>query len=158
MIETREKQIHGAVYSVTQLPARRALRLKAKLLRLFGPALAQLFLPGNNSESMSGLPFSKTEAVRAVESLMSQLDDKIFESLVLELCQGVRKDGMELTDSVIDVEFAGDLGTLMQVLWFVIDCNFGSFFGESGIGSLFGATAPMPQNRQPDTRKTSIRT
>ncbi len=73
MIETREKQIHGAVYSVTQLPARRALRLKARLLRLFGPALAQLFLPGNNNESMSGLPFSKTEAVRAVESLISQL-------------------------------------------------------------------------------------
>ena len=46
MIQTKEKQIHGAVYSVTQLPARRALRLKAKLLRLFGPALAHLFLPG----------------------------------------------------------------------------------------------------------------
>lgn len=158
MIQTKEKQIKGAVYSVTQLPARRALRLKAKLLRLFGPALAQLFLPGSNAESMSGLPFSKAEAVRAVESLMSQLDDKTFESLVLELCQGVRKDGMELTDSVIDIEFAGDLGTLMQVLWFVIDCNFGSFFVESGIGNLFGNVTPMPQSRQPDTRKTSIRT
>jgi hypothetical protein len=158
MIQTKEKQIKGAVYSVTQLPARRALRLKAKLLRLFGPALVQLFLPGGTNESMSGLPFSKTEAVLAVESLMAQLDDKTFENLVMELCQGVRKDGMELTESVIDIEFAGDLGTLMQVLWFVIDCNFGSFFGESGIGRLFGATAPIPQNRQPDTKKTSIRT
>lgn len=158
MIETREKQIHGAVYTVTQLPARRALRLKAKLLRLFGPALAQLFLPGGSDPSISGLPFSKSEAVKAVESLMAQLDDRTFENLVLELCQGVRKDGMELTDSVIDIEFAGDLGTLMQVLWFVIDCNFGSFFGESGIGSLFEASPAMPQNRQPDTRKTSIRT
>jgi hypothetical protein len=158
MIQTKEKQIKGAVYSVTQLPARRALRLKAKLLRLFGPALAQLLLPGGSNDSISGLPFSKAEAVRAVESLMAQLDDKTFESLVLELCQGVRKDGMELTESVIDVEFAGDLGTLMQVLWFVIDCNFGSFFGESGIGSLFGNIAQVPQNRQPDTKKTSIRT
>ena len=158
MIQTREKQIKGALYSVTQLPARRALRLKAKLLRLFGPALAQLFLPGGNQENIAGLPFSKAEAVRAIESLMAQLDDKTFENLVLELCQGVRKDGMELTESVIDVEFAGDLGTLMQVLWFVIDCNFGSFFGESGIGRLFEAPASMPQNRQPDTRKTSIRT
>ena len=156
MIQTREKQIHGALYSATQLPARRALRLKTKLLRLFGPALAQLFLPGSSNENMAGLPFSKAEAVRAVESLMAQLDDRTFENLVLELCQGVRKDGIELTDAVIDVEFAGDLGTLMQVLWFVIDCNFGSFFGESGIGRLFEAT--MPQNRQPDTRKTSIRT
>jgi hypothetical protein len=157
MIETREKQIHGAVYSVTQLPARRALRLKSKLMRLFGPALAQLLLPGGNSENITGLPFSKQEAVKAVESLIQQLDDKTFENLVIELCQGVRKEGMELTESVIDVEFAGDLGTLMQVLWFVIDCNFGSFFGESGIGSLFGASAPIPQNRQPDTRTTSIR-
>ena len=158
MIQTKEKQIHGAIYSVTQLPARRALRLKAKLLRLFGPALAHLFLPGAGNESIAGLPFSKAEAVSAVESLMTQLDDKTFESLVIELCQGVRKDGMELTESVIDVEFAGDLGTLMQVLWFVIDCNFGSFFGESGIGRLFKVATPIPQNRQPDSRKTSIRT
>lgn len=157
MIETREKHINGSVYSCTQLPARRALRMKAKLLRIFGPALAQLFLPGGKDQSMAGLPFSKGEAVKAIESLMAQLDDKTFESLVLELCQGVRKEGMELTDSVIDVEFAGDLPTLMQVLAFVVDCNFGSFFGESGIGGLFKEATPMPQIRQPDTRKTSIR-
>lgn len=157
MIETREKQINGSTYSCTQLPARRALRMKAKLLRIFGPSLAQLFLPGGTDKNMAGLPFSKGEAVKAIECVMLQLDDKTFENLVLELCQGVRKEGMELTDSVIDVEFAGDLPTLMQVLAFVVDCNFGSFFGESGIGSLFKEEPPMPQSRQPDTRKTSIR-
>lgn len=59
MIETREKHINGSVYSCTQLPARRALRMKAKLLRIFGPALAQLFLPGGKDQSMAGLPFQK---------------------------------------------------------------------------------------------------
>ena len=129
MIETREKQINGSVYICTQLPARRALRMKAKLLRIFGPALAQLFLPGGKDQrAWPGFLFQKEKLCKAIESLMSQLDDKTFESLVLELCQGVRKEGMELTDSVIDVEFAGDLPTLMQVFGLRGRLQFRFFF------------------------------
>ena len=46
MIETKEKQIGDATYSVTQLPARRALKLKNKLIKMFGTAITQLLMTG----------------------------------------------------------------------------------------------------------------
>lgn len=144
MIETKEKEINGSRYTVTQMTARRALRMKAKLLRLFGAPLAQLFLP-SGEEPIDGMAFSKDEAVKALQSLAMELDDKTFEFLIVELLKEVRKDGVELTESVIDLEFAGDLLTLFKVVWFVLEANFGSFFGEGGIGDLF--TAPQTQKQ-----------
>lgn len=142
MIETREKKIDGSSYSVTQMTARKALRMKAKLLRLFGASLAQIYLPGEG-KPMGGMAFSKDEAVKALQCLALQLDDDSFESMVVELLSSVRKDGVELNEHVIDMEFAGDIATLYKVIWFVVEVNFSSFFVESGIGNLFGETEPL---------------
>lgn len=144
MIETKEKKIGESNYSVTQMTARRALRMKARLLRLFGPSLAQMFLPGGDSP-MKGMAFSKGDAVKAVESLACGLEDSVFDRLVVDLLSGVRKDGVELTEAIIDHEFAGDLGTLLKLVWFVLEVNFSSFFGESGIGDLFGEAKPLKE-------------
>lgn len=153
MIETKEKTINGAKYTVTQMTARKALRMKAKLLRLFGPAIAQIFLPGED-KPMEGMAFSKEEAVKALANLALELDENNFERLCMELMVGVRKDNVELSEAVIDLEFAGDLSTLFKVLWFVLEVNFASFFGEGGIGSLF--VNPDPQ-AQASTKKGSTK-
>lgn len=166
MIETRTKDINGATYSVTQLPARRALKLQCKLMRIFGPPLAQLFLSTDSKASDQvvindtdgsaiALPFTKDEAVKSLALIMAQLDDKTFESLVLELLQGVRKSGVELTEPVIDLEFAGDLATLIKVLWFVLEVNYDNFFGDRGFGSLFSWQAPA--RKEINIPLTSIR-
>lgn len=144
MIQTKEKTINGAKYSVTQMTARKALRMKAKLLRLFGPPLAQIFLPSKD-KPMDGMAFSKDEAVKALQNLVCELQEDDFEKLCMELLVGVRKEGMELTEQIIDLEFAGDLASLFQVVWFVLEVNFASFFGESGIGNLFAAPIPPKQ-------------
>ena len=153
MIQTKEKTINGAKYSVTQMTARKALRMKAKLLRLFGPSLAQIFLPSKD-KPMDGMAFSKDEAVKALQNLVCELQEDDFEKLCMELLVGVRKEGMELTEQIIDLEFAGDLASLFQVVWFVLEVNFASFFGESGIGSLF--EAPIPP-KQTSTKKGSAK-
>lgn len=163
MIKTEEKFIGGSNYMVTQLPARRALRLKAKLLRILGAPIAQLFMneePSKpmtieDSEGVKHFCLYKEDVVKALPMLFSNLDDKTYELLILELLQGVRKDGMELTESLIDNEFAGELNVLLQVVWFVIEVNFGSFFSEGVIGSE--STYQSTQTRQPDTRKTSMK-
>lgn len=142
MIQTKEKIIDGASYSVTQMTARRALRMKAKLLRIFGASLAQIFLP-SKEEPMKGMAFSKEEAVKAIQALAMSLDDDVFESLVVDLLSSVRKNGIELNEHVIDIEFAGDLMTLFNVVWFVLEVNFSSFFGESGIGNLVEKPKPL---------------
>jgi len=142
MIETKEKEIDGATYAVTQMTARKALRMKAKLMRIFGPSLAQLFLPSND-KAMDGMAFSKGEAVKSLQALAMQLDDDTFEKLIMEVLVGVRKNGMELNEQIIDLEFAGDLLSLFKVVWFVLEVNYASFFGESGIGILFQEAKPL---------------
>ena len=149
MYQTIEKTINGSTYSVTQLPARRALKLKARLLKVFGPSLAQMVFTRENES-----PLDQENVVKAITLLVNQLDDATFERLTVEILQGVRKGGMELTESLIDSEFAGDLGTLFLVLGFVMEVNYGSFFAQSGIGNPF--KAPEPQ--QPtNTIKTYIK-
>ena len=137
MIETKEKVIDGATYSVTQLPARRALKLKAKLFRMFGP----LFI---------------TSDANNLQALCNSLDENKIESLVLEMLQQVRKNGQELTESTFDMEFAGDMAGVYKVLIFVIEVNYGNFFSMLNIGlPSFGE---KQTEQAPSTKKTYTRT
>jgi hypothetical protein len=144
MIETREKIIEGNTYMVTQLPARRAIKLKVKLMKLFGPVLAQLFLTINDADEFE----SKKNLVKAVEILSEHIEENTFEALVLELLNGVRKNNVELTSHVIDLEFAGNMGELYQVLWFVVEVNFSNFFSLMGIGNQFIAETQVKQTTE----------
>lgn len=137
MIETKEKIINGSTYSVTQLPARRALRLQAKLVKLLGPAASAIFVASGDLDTADqAIP-------KAVASLASQLDDKNFDQLVLELLQGqARINGKEITEHVLDMEFAGKLNELFLLLGFVLEVNFGDFFREGGILSQFLSYPP----------------
>jgi hypothetical protein len=141
MIETREKEINGAMYTVSQLPARRAIRLKAKLIKLFGPVLAQVFLNVGDVKSEQA---SKDSIVHAIELLGSSINEIEFENLVVELLQGVRKNGVELQPGIIDLEFAGDMAGLYQVCWFVIEVNYANFFSMLGIGNHLSESIQSP--------------
>jgi hypothetical protein len=127
MIETREKIIDGATYSVTQLPARRALRLKAKLIKTFG----SFFVSADSS---------------ALQSMFQSLDENLFESLCMEMIQGVRKNGVELTPATFDLEFAGDMASLYKLLLFVVEVNFANFFSMLGIGIPSFSEEPIQTN------------
>lgn len=132
MIETKEKVIGSSNYAVTQLPARRALRLQAKLVKLLGPAVSTIFVATGDLDS------ADQSIPKAITALASQLDDKTFDQLILDLLQGqVRKNGKEITEQVLDLEFAGNLNELFLVLSFVLEVNFGDFFREGGILSSF---------------------
>lgn len=128
MIETFEKQINNSTYMVTQLPARRALKLQAKLLKLLGPAASEIFIAAAKDiySADSAIP-------QAIRLLVNELDDKTFDTFVMEMLQGVRKDGMELNEKTVDLEFAGKLNELFLVLQYVLEVNFGDFFQEGGI-------------------------
>jgi hypothetical protein len=151
MIETKEKQIDGATYTVTQLPARRAIRLKARLIKLFGPVFAQFFLAVSENVSDDQ---RKQDIVKSIEILGAHIDENSFESLVMDLLVGVRKNGMELSPATIDLEFAGDMAALYQLLFFVIEVNFSNFFSMIGIGSQFNSETSMPTK---DTKKIFTR-
>lgn len=151
MIETREKNIDGSTYSVTQLPARRALRLKTKLIKLFGAVLAQMYLKPSEKTSEEQ---TKQDFVRAMEILSSNIDEGTFENLIMEILIGVRKNGMELNEKTIDLEFAGDMVGIYKVVWFVLEVNFANFFSALGIGQE--SILPEMQD-QKSTKKTFMR-
>ncbi len=67
---------------------------------------------------------------------MEQLDHTTVVDFVLELLQCTRLDGKEVTGEVFDMEFAGNYLLLGHTLAFVVEVNYGSFFGQGGIGSL----------------------
>lgn len=147
MIETIEKEINGATYVVTQLPARRAIRLKAKLIKLFGPALAQMILQTSSEDESQ----NKNSLVSAIESLAASLDPVEFENLIVEILQGCRKNGKELLPQIIDLEFAGDMESLYKLLMFILEVNYANFFSMLGIGNQFqDQINPIP----PVTKKT----
>lgn len=126
MIETREKEIDGATYTVTQLPARRALRLKTKLVKTFGS-----FFLGDS---------------KSLHSMFQTLDENQFESLCMEMIQGVRKNGVELNQATFDLEFAGDMAGLYKLLLFVVEVNFDNFFQMIGIGLPSFSETESPTN------------
>lgn len=135
MIETREKIIDGATYMVTQLPARRALRLKAKLVKLFGG----LFMASDS-----------------LQTVFATLDENQFEALCMEMMQGVRKNGVELTPATFDLEFAGDMAGVYKLLLFIIEVNYANFFSMLGIG-IPSFSEETPPAQEPVTRRTFTR-
>lgn len=131
MIETKEKQIDGHTYAVTQFPGRRAFKIKTAILLKLGPALA-VSLDG--AVAKAGADLNIASIASALEKITMSSDE--FLDLVLELISQTRRDGKEITPEVFDLEFAGNLQTVYKVAAFVLEANFGNFFGSGGIGKL----------------------
>lgn len=136
MIEAFEKRIGEHNFTITQLPARRALRLQAKLLKLIGPCagvvIEEAFKELKDSKGNVSAITDKS-LPRALNVLAGNLDEKQFEALVLDLIPGIRVDGKELTEQLLDVLFAGKLNQLFLLLKEVLEVNFGDFFQEGSI-------------------------
>ncbi len=150
MIETKQKEIGGAVYSVTQLPARRALKLKAKLIKMFGPSVSHILMTATepqekpvkemNEEELVHhnaispvdhyriMELRKNSLVKGIQLLAQDLDEKVFDQLCVEMLQCVRRDNVELVESIIDTVFAGNLMELYLVIAFVLEVNYADFF------------------------------
>lgn len=143
MIETEEKEICGSIYLVTQMPAMRALKMQARLLRLIGPSFGAMIASGEDSS----IPV-------AINLLAEKLDENTYEKIILDLLQGVRKDGVELTKGFIDLAFAGNLNELYRVIQFVLEVNFADFFQEGGIIAELRNAAELKKTISPNSKKT----
>jgi hypothetical protein len=106
MREAQETTINGRVYSVTPLPAMRALRM--------WPLVARGFM---------------TE-----ESPLTKLSADEIEALARGLLALARVDGKELLP-VMDLELQGDIPSLMELLSFAVRVNYSGFnSGSTGPG------------------------
>lgn len=82
---------------------------------------------------------------KAIQMLAESISEDSVDSLVCEILMSTRKAGMELTPATIDMEFAGDLGTLYEVVRFALDVNFENFWKALGIGKKEETPLPEPQ-------------
>ena len=141
MIETKKKTIDKLKISVTQWPARKAFKHKRKLGYIFGPALGEIAsglenAKSGDSDSLLDGDYDLSKLGVAFEKLFDRLTDEEIDSIFEWMFSGVRIDEKELTEDSIDVIFAGKMVTVYKVMGFVLEVNFGSFLGQSGIGKL----------------------
>lgn len=128
---TQDREIGGAVWTVTQFPASEGLAILTRLMKLTGPALGAV---------TRGSGAGAIEVGTFVARIVEQLDEVETVSLIKRLLKDTRKDGREILP-VFDIEFMGNYYTLMQVLGFVLEVNYGDFF--AGVSQQAAAQATL---------------
>lgn len=137
-IEVKDKEIDGHKYTVTSFGGREGVKIKAKLIKYFGPSLLSLTTIGLQGKKK----FSETEIdpellSKLFQNLTDQLDEDEYLNFLLRLLKSTRYDNQEINEELFDTIFAGNYLTLYKVIFFVMEVNYKkSFFGEGGIGNL----------------------
>ena len=144
LIGQSAKEIDGLTFTVTQFPGGRAARIWARLVKLIGEPLGALVqgFAASGSASLNAIP----DISGTVKKLVDNLDAPTFEGLVKELLastavQGVGPDGNQRAgnlseNNLFDAVFAGRMALMFKVIAFVLQENYGDFFG------MFAALQP----------------
>ena len=149
---TKEKTINGVKFTVTPFQVVEALKLKAYLVRKFGPSLGQALgtlkdgLPG--SGNIGDIKLDGTALSQAIENLSGQLGETEFIDLIKRLFRNVQagmiKDGKPVVlpftesnfDSAMNIVFADKVFSVYPVMLLVMETNYPDFFDQlaRGIG------------------------
>lgn len=155
MISSQEREICGASYTTTTLPARRALKVGAEILRFIGPAIGAL---GGAVKVEDGKIVDVQEDVIpvAVKALVANLDSEKVVNLILKILEGTTRVDPEAhkreevwKPEIFDTVYAGNLGELFAALKFVLEVSLGSFFGGSRISGLFAKALAAADRMMP---------
>lgn len=134
MVETKTKKIDGKEVMVTQFPAFEGLRIKSKLMKTIGPAVAALLGEVKNSFNPKDAEFNISGCI---ELLVEKLDENETPELIERLLTSTRINGREVTRDVFNMEFAGNYQTLYNIIAFVLQVNH--FFDFLLTGNIKGA-------------------
>ncbi len=150
-VETKEKKIDNCQVMVTQYPGTTALFNKMKILKLLGPGIGDTLGKVDPTVATSGDASEKLEVlVQVIGNVCATIDPEQFTVFILELFKGTRikpvpgGDFIEVTKEVFDLTFAGELLLMYKILWFVLEVNYGNFFGKGGLGEMLKRRQPAP--------------
>lgn len=133
---SEQKTINGNTFTMTKLPATRALVELTKLMNLLGPSLAALASSKKDAEGAG----AEEAILPAIGELFGRLKESEVRSLLqtyLTQCT-VMRDGKEVeVYPIIDTDlFHGRVSDLIKLLAWCIACNFADFFeGSGGLGA-----------------------
>ena len=128
---TQIKTIDSIEYSIDQLGGMKGLRLFNRLLRLCAPALGSIGKALADRKSLADMDLDSVG--KAVSAMLVSLTDDDLESLTRELLgsctfdrEGKRIELM--SPGVFDLEMRGKVGTILKLLSFALEVNYGNFF------------------------------
>jgi hypothetical protein len=147
--------IEGVTFQVAPFMAVEGLRLKAHLVRTFGPAFGELLggIDGQKIGSIGDISLGSDGIARALEKLLEQLDEDKFEALVKRLLinviaiwpEGGKSRSVSFGqdfEAAMQLVFLGRLFSIYELIIFVLKVNYPDFFSKvvSGIGRRMRAT------------------
>ena len=170
----KTKTIDGIEFSVAPFMAVEALRLKAFLLRTFGPALGQMIgtlkhVLTKKGELAPDMQIDGDSLSKTIETLTSQLDEDSFVNLIKRMFanlvakgkdQKTQKgfarqfDAAHFDNSMNDV-FSGRLFSIYPVLLLVLEANYPDFFEKTvrSIGKSIRETLSSEPASETETEK-----
>jgi len=145
----KSKVINGVTYKVAPFPAVEALKLKAHLVKILGPALGRLIGSIRGAGDVLNAEVNGIELAGALDGLMSQLGEDAFVALIKRMLGAASCEIPDETtgkpvmisfasdfDTKLDLVFQGRLFDVYPVLAFVLEVNYPDFFGKlGGIGA-----------------------
>jgi hypothetical protein len=141
--------IDGVTFQAAPFMAVEGLRLKAHLVRTFGPAIGELLggIDAQKVGSIADINLGGNGIAKGMEKLFEQLDDDSFVNLVKRLLANViaiwNKDGKSHSvsfgqdfETAMELVFLGKLFSIYPLIIFVLKVNYPDFFDKvvSGIG------------------------
>jgi hypothetical protein len=147
--------IDGVTFQVAPFMAVEGLRLKAHLVRTFGPAIGELLggINGTKAGSIADINLGGDSFARGLEKLLEQLTENGFEALVKRLLANViaiwPEDGKSRSisfgqdfETAMQLIFLGRLFSIYELIIFVLRVNYPDFFSRvvSGIGQRIRTT------------------
>jgi hypothetical protein len=146
---TKEKTINGVKFAAAPLTAIEGLKLKAFLVRSFGPALGEALGSFGNllkdEKVNADMAIDGQGVARAIERMMMNLDPDQFIELLKKLFSNVTAqvkgpDGKDVLvgfigaafDASMELAFAQRTFSVYPVILLVLEVNFPDFFEKAG--------------------------
>jgi hypothetical protein len=165
MISKEQKiVIDGVTFQVAPFMAVEGLRLKAHLVRAFGPALGELLggLDGTKGGTIADINLGGAGFAKGLEKLLEQLTEDTFVELIKRLLTNViamwSEGGKNRSisfghdfETAMQLVFLGRLFSIYELILFVLKVNYPDFFGKvvSGIGRRIKTTGTSEKAETP---------
>lgn len=123
MAEAQRKFIAGKEYTVMPLRARNGLKLFVKWGSMLGPSMAKMADPKLRKSDTTSDAFAGV-----LSELFTNLDSGPLDVALDELMATVYESDKPMSRERYDVEFAGNLAGLCEVVMFGLQAQFGDFY------------------------------
>lgn len=141
MAEPKRKFIANREYTVMPMRARNGLQLFVKWGSMLGPSMAKMADPKLRKSDTTSDAFAGV-----LSELFSNLDSGPLDTALDELMATIYESDKPLTRERYDVEFAGNLAGLCEVVMFGLQAQFGDFYQAFAKMGITKEAAKTPAN------------